>query len=450
MLTRDVRHSVADVADLSQLKGDLNNLQPVDVGEYITQLPKKQRAIAFRLLKKNQAIHVFEHLPTKVQEELINSLHDARVAEIVGAMSPKERGELFDELPAGFVKWLLQELSPEERQATATILGYPEGTAGRVMTTEYMRLREGLTVSEALSKIRYQDEDKETIYHAYVTDNNRKLVNVISLRRLLFSLPSAKIRDIVSDHLIKVKTETPQREVAQIMKRYDLMSIPVVDRENRLVGVITIDDVIDILEEEATEDIQKLAGVSGDEAPLSPPQVTLRQRLPWLLGIMALYFGAASAITPFQSLIATLPVLAVIIPIFSNMGSTVGIQSLRVTIRGLGVGDVKHQDTGRILRKELLASLSTAVVLGITLTLLSLIWIPPQQQWIALIVGVVMAINTILAVTLATLLPMGLKRLKLDPTFISSPLLTTVLDAIGFLTFLSLISLGLKVFHLQF
>ncbi|BAY25194.1 magnesium transporter [Calothrix sp. NIES-2100] len=448
MLMQDVHNSIVGVADLNQLKWDLNHLQPVDVGEYITKLPINERAIAFRLLNKAQAIDVFEYLPTEVQEELINSLHDVQVVQIVEAMSPDERAELFDELPAGVIKRLLQELSPEQRQATATILGYPEGTAGRVMTTEYVRLREGLTVGEALSKIRRQDQDKETIYYAYVTDDNRTLVRVVSLRQLLFTFPEVLIRDIASDRVIKVRTETPQEEVAQIMKRYDLIAIPVVDREDRLVGIITIDDVVDILEEEATEDIQKLAGVSGDEAALSSPLLTIRNRLPWLLGIMALYIGAASAIAPFQSVISAVPVLAVIMPIFSNTGGTVGIQALTVTIRGLGVGEVTAKDTLKILRKELLAGLGTALALALTMIMLSLIWAHPQERWVAFIAGLVMATNTIVAVTLGTLLPMGLKQLKLDPALVSGPLVTTMLDTIGFLTFLSLISLALNVLHL--
>jgi len=448
MLTQELRDALIDATDLNQLKWDLNRLQPVDVGEYIEQLPEKQRAIAFRLLNKNQAIDVFEYLPTEVQEELINSLHDVQVAQLVEAMSPDERAELFDELPAGVIKRLLKELSPEQRQATATILGYPEGTAGRVMTTEYVRLREGLTVGEALSKIRRQDEDKESIYYAYVTDDNRTLVRVVSLRQLLFTFPDVYIRDIASDRVIKVRTETSQEEVAQVMKRYDLIAIPVVDREDRLVGIVTIDDVIDILEEEATEDIQKLAGVSGDEAALSSPLLTIRNRLPWLLGIMALYIGAASAIAPFQSVISAVPVLAVIMPIFSNTGGTVGIQALTVTIRGLGVGEVTPKDTVKILRKEIFAGLGTALALSTTMILLSLIWARPQERWVAFIAGMVMATNTIVAVTLGTLLPMALKRLKLDPALVSGPLVTTMLDTIGFLTFLSLISLALNVFHL--
>ncbi|MBD2570940.1 magnesium transporter [Anabaena lutea] len=448
MLTQDVRNSL-DIADLNQLKCDLNCLQPVDVGEYISQLPEKQRAIAFRLLNKDQAIDVFEYLPTEVQEELINSLHDVQVVHLVEEMSPDERAELFDELPAGVVKRLLQQLSPEQRQATATILGYAEGTAGRVMTTEYVRLRRGLTVGEALSKIRLQDEDKETIYYAYVTDDNRTLVSVVSLRQLLFTFPDVLIKDIASSHVVKVRTETSQEEVARIMQRYDLIAMPVVDREDRLVGIITIDDVVDILEEEATEDIQKLAGVSGDEEALSPAHITIRKRLPWLLGIMALYIGAASAIAPFQQVIAAVPVLAVIMPIFSNTGGTVGIQALTVTIRGLGVGEVTPEDTPKILRKELLAGLGTALALGMTMIFLSLIWAKPEERWVALIAGVVMATNTMVAVTLGTLLPMGLRHLKLDPALMSGPLVTTLLDTIGFLTFLSMISIALKVFNLQ-
>jgi len=449
VLTQDVRNAL-DVADLNKLKYDLNSLQPVDVGEYISELPEQQRAIAFRLLNKNQAIDVFEYLPTDVQEELINSLHDVQVVHLVEEMSPDERAYLFDELPAGVVKRLLQQLSPEQRQATATILGYPEGTAGRVMTTEYVRLRQGLTVGEALSKIRLQDEDKETIYYAYVTDDNRKLVSVVSLRQLLFTFPEVFIRDIASSQVVKVTTETSQEEVARIMQRYDLIAIPVVDREDRLVGIITIDDVVDILEEEATEDIQKLAAVSGDEEALSPPHLTIRKRLPWLLGIMALYIGAASAIAPFQQVIAAVPVLAVIMPIFSNTGGTVGIQALTVTIRGLGVGEVTTKDAGKILRKELIAGLGTSLALGSTMVLLSLIWAKPEEKWVALIAGVVMATNTMVAVSLGTLLPMGLQRLKLDPALMSGPLVTTMLDTIGFLTFLSMISLALKVFNLSY
>ncbi|MGC8711170.1 MAG: magnesium transporter [Leptodesmis sp.] len=449
MLTQEGRASLSEISDWNRLKIELNQMPAVDVGDFIVDLPPERRAIAFRLLKKDQATDVFEYLPPEVREELIGSLHDAHISHIVEAMRPDDRAELFDELPAGVVRRLIQDLSPAERQATATILGYAEGTTGRLMTTEYVRLRQGLTVAEALSKIRLNDQDKETVYYAYVTDNNRKLVQVVSLRQLLFSLPNALIGDIASDRVIKVHTETPQEAAAQLMKRYDLLALPVVDREERLVGIITIDDMVDVLEEEATEDIQKMAGVtSGDESSLSHPLQKIRNRLPWLVGIMALYIGASSAIAPFQSTISMVPVLAVIMPLFSNTGGTVGIQALTVTVRSLGVGEVSPQDTFKILARELLAGLGIALALGLTMVILALIWTKPEERWVAVVAGLVMATNSLVAVTLGALLPMAMKRLKLDPALVSGPLVTTALDTFGFILFLSLITLSLNILKL--
>jgi magnesium transporter len=429
----------SDVTDLSDLKEALNNLPPVDTGEQIVGLPQEKRALVFRLLNKEYAIKVFEYLPHEVQEDLLGALYDQQVRQLVDSMSPDDRAILFDELPAKVVQRLLQQLSPGERAATATILGYPDGTAGRIMTTEYVRLKEGLTVEEAVNKIRLQDRDKETVYYAYVTDDNRHLVSVVSLRQLLFSIPGARIREIASDRILKVHTETPQGEVAQMMRRYDLIAIPVVDRENRLVGIITIDDILDVVEEEATEDFQRLAGGGGDERALCSPLVTLRKRLPWLLGNVGLYVGAASVIAPFQNIIAVIPVLAVIMPILSNSSGNVAIQSLTVTVRGLGVGEVTPKDTLRLVRKELIAGLGIACALGISLAVLSLLWSAQQYWWIAGVAAVVMAFNVLVAAAMGTMLPMILKRFDLDPALISGPLLTTVLDAIGFLSFLALV-----------
>ena len=440
---------LSEITDLNQLKLELNNLPAVDVGDYISELPAERRAISFRLLNKDRAIDVFEYLPTEVQEELIEALHTTQVCQIIEAMSPDDRVALFDELPAGVVKRLLPQLSQEERQATATIIGYPDGTAGRVMTTEYVRLRQGLTVGEALAKMKQSDRDKETVYYAYVTDDGRKLMQVVSLRQLVFTLPDTPIVDIASDRVIKAYTEMPQAEVARQMQRYDLIAMPVVDREDRLVGIITIDDVVDILQEEATEDIQKLAGVvGGEDSSLSPPWSKLRNRLPWLIGIMGLYIVSSGSIAPFQSTISKIPVLAVIMPLFSNTGGAVGTQTLTVTIRSLSVGEVTTADTLKILGRELLAGLGTAIGLGLTMIAISLIWTPPSQRWVAIVAGIVMATDTLIAVTLGTLLPMAFKRANIDPALISGPLVTTLLDTIGFMLFLSTIFFLDQFLHL--
>lgn len=449
MLIREGAIDLSEIADLDRLKTELNQLPAVDVGDYISELPRERRAIAFRLLSKSCAIAVFEYLPLEIQEDLIESLHDTQVCQIIEAMRPDDRVALFDELPAGVVKRLLSQLSAEERAATATIIGYPEGTAGRVMTTEYVRLREGLTVDEALTKIRRSDRDKETIYYAYITDDSRQLKQVVSLRQLLFTLPATLIKDIASDRVIKVYTETSQEDVAKLMQRYDLIAVPVVDREDRLVGIVTIDDVVDILQEVATEDIQKLAGVaSSEDSSLAAPWNKIQNRVPWLLAIMGLYIGASSAIAPFQQTIAKVPVLAVILPLFSNTSGAVGNQALTVTIRSLGVGEVSTEDTPAILSKEVLAGLGTAIALGMTMVLLCLIWTPPHERWVALVAGMVLSINIVLAVTLGTLLPMGFQRLNLDPALISGPLVATLLDSIGFISFLSLITFCKTVLHL--
>jgi magnesium transporter len=269
------------------------------VADYIIQLPKNQKVSTFRLLESEQAIKVFEYLPVCAQEELLSSLPKEQVLQIMEAISPDTRACLFDELPDEVALKLQAQLSEAEQQATAMILDYPEGTAGRVMTTEYVRLEEDLTVGEALSKICLSDRDKETIYYAYVTDENCKLVQIVSLRQMLFSIPDVLIKDIASTRVVKARTDMPQEEVAQLMKRYDLLALPVVDQQDRLVGIVTIDDVVDILEEEATEDFQKFAGVrGGDEDVLASPLVTITKRLPWLLGVMVLYIGSASAIRP--------------------------------------------------------------------------------------------------------------------------------------------------------
>lgn len=430
----------ADVSGLAQYKGDLNSLPPVDAGEVIVHLEPERRAVAFRLLEKDQAIEVFEYLPAEVQEELIESLYDQQVRQLIESMSPDDRVMLFDELPAAVVQRLLGQLSPTARHDTATILGYLEDTAGRMMTTEYVRLTEGLTVEQATAKIKLQDADKETIYYAYVTDDNRILKGVVSLRQLLFSLPEVLVRDIASTKLVRVRTETPQEEVARLMKRYDLIALPVVDKEERLVGIVTIDDVIDIVDEEATEDLQRIAGGSGDEHALCHPAITIRKRLPWLMGNICLYMGAASAVAPFQDTIAVIPVIAVIMPILSNTSGNVAIQALVVTVRGLGVGEITPADTFRVVRKELVAACGLAFGLALAVGAISLLWSPGTHYWLAAIAALVMATNVFIAAALGTLLPMLLKRNNLDPALISGPLLTTVLDAVGFFTFLLSVS----------
>lgn len=448
MLTEDRREALSSIDSFARLKTELNAFNPADAGEYIAGLEPKEQAIAFRLLAKHFAAEVFEYLPSEVQESLIESLHAREVQAVVERMSPDDRAELFDELPARVVKRLLSQLSPTEREATALILGYPERTAGRVMTTEYVRLRQDLTVAQAIEKIRKLDQDKETIYYAYLTDRERQLLGVVSLRQLLFAEAGTQIATLSREIVISVPTTAAQEEVAQLMKRYDLLALPVVDSEKRLVGIVTIDDVVDILEEEATEDIQRLGGIpGGDEAALSPFGVTIQKRLPWLVANIVLYIGAATAIAPFQHTISLIPVLAVVMPMLSNTSGNVGNQAISVTVRGLATGEVSPLDVFKILRKEIAAGLVNAVALGLVIGLLALIWASPSERWVSVVAALVMALNVLVAAGLGTFLPMLLKQMKQDPALVSGPLLTTSLDAFGFFTFLGMTSLYLVYFQ---
>ncbi|MBC8121290.1 MAG: magnesium transporter [Gemmatimonadaceae bacterium] len=448
MITQDRREALLAIHDFASLKTELNQMNPADAGEYIATLLPSHQALTFRLLAKEKAAAAFEYLPPEVQQSLIDSLHAREVQAVVEQMSPDDRAELFDELPARVVKRLLMHLSATEREATALILGYPERTAGRVMTTEYVRLRSDLTVSQAIEKIRKLDRDKETIYYAYLTDAARQLLGVVSLRQLLFAEAHTPVRELARDTIISVPTTAAQEEVARLMKRYDLLALPVVDSEARLVGIVTVDDVVDILEEEATEDIQRLSGIpGGDEEALSPALVTVQKRLPWLLGNIVLYIGAASAIAPFQATISLVPVLAIVMPILANTSGNVGNQAISVTVRGLAVGEVSPLDVLKILRKEILAGLLNAVALGVALGLLTLLWAGPTERWVGLVAAFVMASNVLLAASLGTLLPMVLKHFNQDPALVSPPLLTTLLDTIGFFSFLGLTSLFLAYFQ---
>lgn len=250
-------------SNLDGAKALLVPAQPIDIAEAITDLPEAQQAIAFRLLPKDEAIEVFEYFEIPIQEKLLEELKAPEVQELVNQMSPDDRAVLFDELPAKVVKMLLTQLSPAEREATSLILGYPANTAGRIMTTEYVALKENFTVMQAFDRIRSLARDTELVYYLYVTNASRQLTGIVSLRELVTADPEQLIGSVMTRDVVSVMTTTDQEDVARTIKRYDFLAVPVVDHEQRLVGIITVDDVLDILEAETTEDIYRLGGVEG-------------------------------------------------------------------------------------------------------------------------------------------------------------------------------------------
>ena len=451
--TNNSRHELRDlVRSQLQILLEQNNLegakallipvQPVDIAEAIEGLPQSIQAIAFRLLGKTEAIDVYEHLDYPVQESLIEEFKRQEVLDIVDKMSPDDRARLFDELPASVVSRIIAQLSPEERQTTNLLLGYEEDTAGRIMTPEYIALKETLTVSETIEKIRSLARASELIYYLYVTDASRHLTGVVSLRDLVLHSPEQTLDQFMTRDVIYVKTDMDQEEVARLIQRYDFLALPVVDRELRLVGIVTVDDVIDILEREATEDIYALGAVQaeGDNYFQTNLFTVARRRVMWLLILLVTNSVTGSIIGAQGDLLTQFTVLAAFIPLLTGTGGNIGTQSSTVVIRGLNTGEISDLGPGKVVFREALAGL----LLGIFLGILATIWayfLPQTQQNIivATSVGASLVAISVLASVSGSALPFFFRSLRLDPALMSAPFITTAVDVIGVLIFFNIV-----------
>jgi magnesium transporter len=414
----------------------LRPVQEVDAAEAIGNLPRTLQALAFRLLPKDEAIAVYEYLPVDVQQTLLERLRSGEVLELVEAMSPDDRVRLFDELPAKVVRRLQAELSPAERRVTAQLLGYEPETAGRLMTTEFIDLKEFHSVAQALAIVRRLARDTETIYALYVTDGSRRLTGMLSLRDLVVAEPEARIGDVMTREVISVSTDTDQEEVARAIQRYDFLAIPVVDREQRLVGIVTVDDVIDVIEQEATRDLYAAGAVqAGDEDDYFRSNLfaIARRRVVWLLVLLVANSGTSAVIASQESVLERLVLLAAFIPLLIGTGGNVGAQSSTVVIRGLSTQRIHQLGLGKAVGREALAG----ALLGLLLALVVLPW-----AWLSggpLVAGAVaaslLAIST-LAATAGASLPLLFDRFHLDPALMSAPFITTIVDVAGVFIYL--------------
>ncbi|MDY6783959.1 MAG: magnesium transporter [Cyanobacteriota bacterium] len=426
-----------DEGNLQGAKALLVPVQPVDIADAIEGLDESKQAIAFRLLSKAEAIEVYEHLDSTVQQALIQKFKHQEVLDIVDQMSPDDRAKLFDELPAKVVRRLLSQLSAKERQVTALLLGYEEDTAGRIMTPEYISLREALTVSQALDRIRSLANVSEIIYYLYVTDNSRQLTGIVSLRDLVISAPDKTLTEIATRDVVYVHTNTDQEEVARLIQRYDLLALPVVDREQRLVGVVTVDDVLDILEEEATEDIYALGGVQSDGDNYF--QINLlavaRKRVLWLLVLLGTNTITSEIINRNSALLQQVVALAAFIPLLTGTGGNVGAQSSTVIIRGLNTDEIRDLGKARVIFREALAGLLLGALLGIMATA----YFSLQQEFsVALSVGISLVAISLLASVAGSALPFLFDSFGLDPALMSAPFITTAVDVIGVLIYFNI------------
>lgn len=414
-------------------------VQPADIAEAIEGLPEAMQAIAFRLLSKAEAIEVYEYLDPIVQQALIEEFKSQEVRELVEQMSPDDRVRLFDELPAKFVRRLLQEMSPQERQSTALLLGYESGTAGRIMTPEYLSLKEAMTVQQALDRIRQFAHVSETIYYLYVTDMARRLTGILSLRDLVVSQLHQTIGEIMTREVVSVHTETDQEEVARVIQRYDFLAVPVVDREERLIGIVTVDDVIDILEAEATEDIYTLGGVQtgdGDDYFQTNLMTVARRRLVWLLVLLVTNTATSAVISSQEDILKQVVALAAFIPLLIGTGGNVGAQSSTVVIRGLNTDRIRLMGEWQVIGREAIAGALLGVMLA-TVVAFWAFWLQHNLP-VSISVGLSLVAISTLAATAGSALPIMFQRLGLDPALMSAPFITTAVDVTGVFIYLTL------------
>jgi len=415
----------------------LGPVQEVDAAEAIGSLPRTLQALAFRLLPKDEAIEVYEYLDPAVQQTLLERLRSGEVLELVEEMSPDDRVRLFDELPAKVVRRLLAELSPAERRVTAQLLGYESETAGRLMTTEFVDLKEFHSAAQALAIVRRRARDTETIYSLYVTDGSRHLTGILSLRDLVTADPEARIGDVMTREVVSVGTDTDQEEVARAIQRYDFLAVPVVDREQRLVGIVTVDDVIDVIEQEATRDLYAAGAVqAGDEDDYFQSNLftVARRRVVWLLVLLIANSGTSAVIAAQEAVLKQVVVLAAFIPLLIGTGGNVGAQSSTVVIRGLSTQRIQAMGAWLAIWREAVAG----ALLGLLMVLAVVPWAAyVAGSWgVATAAGLSLVAITTLAATAGAALPLLFDRLGLDPALMSAPFIATATDVAGVFIYL--------------
>ena len=416
----------------------LQPVQPVDAAEAIGTLPRTLQALAFRLLPKDEAIEVYEYLEPAVQQSLLERMRSGEVLELVEEMSPDDRVRLFDELPAKVVRRLLAELSPAERRVTAQMLGYESETAGRLMTPEFIDLKEFHSAAQALEIVRRRARDTETIYALYVTDASRHLTGMLSLRDLVTADPEERLGDVMTREVVSVSTDTDQEEVARIIQRYDFLAVPVVDREERLVGIVTVDDIIDVIQQEATRDLYAAGAVqAGDEDDYFQSNLftIARRRVVWLLVLLLANSGTAAVIASEDKVLKEVVVLAAFIPLLIGTGGNVGAQSSTVVIRGLSTQRLQALGPALAIGREAVAG----ALLGLLMLLVVVPWAAyvSHGNWVvAGAAGISLVAITTLAATAGAALPLLFNRIGLDPALMSAPFIATATDVAGVFIYL--------------
>ena len=412
----------------AQLRDMLSEANPIDIAQLLGEVPEEKLLLLYRMLPKAEAADIFAEMDTDEQETLIRAFNEREIREVIEEMYIDDAVDLVEEMPAIVVNKILKYADPETRKEINELLKYPEDSAGSVMTTEYMSLKTDMTVADAFERIRRTADEKEDIYTCYVINPHRKLQGTVSLKDLFLATMDTEIGDLMETNVISAGTLDDQEEVAKSMAKYNLTSIPIVDQEKRLVGIVTVDDAIDVIQEEATEDFEKMAAMVPQDKSYFDTTVLqhVKSRLPWLLILMVSSMLTGIIIEKYEVAFQTMPLLVALMPMLSDTSGNCGSQVSTLIIRGMAVDEIKLSDYFKAVWKELRVSSMVGVILSIVNMIR--IYIQYRSIQLSIIVGITLVFCVIVAKLLGCTLPMLAKRLKLDPAIMASPMLTTLVD----------------------
>lgn len=420
----------------NQLKLRLKEMKSADISAILDELDDKESVVkVFRILSKEKAGMTFSYMESDMREKLIQDLTDTELKNVVDELFMDDTVDLIEEMPSNVVTRILKAVDKKDRKVINELLKYPEDSAGSIMTTEFVDLKETMTVEQALQRIREKGVDSETIYTTYVLDSSRKLVGLINIKDILLAKPDTIIKNIMETNIISVSTTEDQEEVAKKFDKYDFFALPVVDQESRLVGIVTVDDAINVIQDEVSEDFEKMAAITPNEDGYFETSVFkhAKSRIVWLLILMLSAAITGGIITEYEEAFAAVPILVSFIPMIMGTGGNCGSQSSTLIIRGLATDEIKLKDVFKALWKEV----RVALVVGVALSIVNgiRIMIQYQNMQLAVVLGLTLIATVCLAKALGCLLPLLAKKLKLDPAIMAAPLITTLVDIFSILVY---------------
>lgn len=428
--------------DFKTIRKELPLMRDADIASLIEELSPENAVLIFRSLPKDRAAEIFAYLASDMQEHIIGAITDQEVGILINQLYVDDAADFLEELPANMVKRVLKNASPETRELINQFLQYPPESAGSIMTAEFVDLKKDMTVAQAFTRIRRTAIDKETVYTCYVIDANRRLEGVITVKKLFLANDDTILGDIMEKNIICANTTDDQEEVAQLFAKYDLLSLPIVDHEHRLVGIVTVDDVVEVIHQEATEDFQKMAAMAPSEKPYLKTSIfsLAKHRITWLMILMISAMITGSVLEKYEAAFIAIPLLVTFIPMLTDTGGNAGSQSSTLVIRGMALNEIETSDFGKVFLKEL----SVSLLVGLALSVINfgrLILTYPGEYMMALAVSLALYFTVVLAKTVGGILPLIAKVLKTDPAIMAAPVITTIVDAFSLIIYFKIVEL---------